>query len=219
MHLRPSSVIVAATLLVPVLACAAPDSGDAPSPPSSAKAPAWAYSATGYYYLPPDESNFLLGIATADRGSLHLEARYQYEALDTGSLFAGWKFSGGDTLTYELTPMLGAVFGVTQGIAPGFEASVAYGVVDYYIEAEYLYDFEAHEDSYTYAWSELGFSPLKWLRFGFVGQRTRVYHSDRDIQRGGFAKLMLGKATLGFYVFNPDDSANRLAILSLGAEF
>jgi hypothetical protein len=96
---------------------------------------------------------------------------------------------------------------------------VAYGVVDYYIEAEYLYDFEAHEDSYAYAWSELGFSPLKWLRFGLVGQRTRVYKSDRDIQRGGFAQLVLGKVTLGFYVFNPDDSANRLAILSLGAEF
>ena len=159
------------------------------------------------YYSPPDQSNFLLGIATADRGSLHLEARYNYEALDTGSLFAGWKFSGGDTLTYELTPILGAVFGATQGIAPGFEASVAYGIVDYYIEAEYLYDLEVQEDSYTYAWSELGFSPLKWLRFGLVGQRTRVYSSDRDIQRGGFAQLMLGKTTLGFYVFNPDDSA------------
>jgi len=36
---------------------------------------------------PPDDSNFLLVIATADRGSLHLEARYNYEALDTGSLF------------------------------------------------------------------------------------------------------------------------------------
>jgi hypothetical protein len=219
MSLRQPSTVLVAALLVPVLACAAPDSGDAPSPPSPAKAPGWAYSATGYYYSPPDESDFLLVIATADRESLHLETRYNYEALDTGSLFAGWKFSGGDTLTYELTPMFGAVFGATQGIAPGFEASLAYGITDFYIEAEYLYDFEAHEDSYTYAWSELGFSPLKWLRFGLIGQRTRVYNSDRDIQRGGFAQLMLGKATLGFYVFNPDDSADRLAILSLGAEF
>ena len=219
MHLRPSSVVVVTTLLVPVLACAAPDSGDAPSPPSPAKAPGWAYSATGYYYSPPDEDNFLLVIATADRESLHLEARYNYEALDTGSLFAGWTFAGGDKLTYELTPMLGAVFGETQGIAPGFEASLAYGIADFYIEAEYLYDFDNHEDSYTYAWSELGFSPLKWLRFGFVGQRTRVYNTDRDIQRGGFAQLLFGRAILGFYLFNPDDSADRLAVVSLGAEF
>jgi hypothetical protein len=171
------------------------------------------------YYSPPDQDNFLLVIATADRESLHLEARYNYEALDTGSLFAGWTFSGGDTLSYELTPILGAVFGDTQGFAPGFEASLAYGIADFYIEAEYLYDLENHEDSYTYAWSELGFSPLEWPRFGLVGQRTRVYSSDRDIQRGGFAQLVLGKATIGFYVFNPDDRADQLAILSLSAEF
>jgi hypothetical protein len=216
MSLRQPSAVLAAALLAPVLACAAPDNGDAMSP---AKAPGWAFSATGMYYWPPDDSNFLLVIATADRGSLHLEARYNYEALDTGSLFAGWTFAGGDTLTYELTPMLGAVFGETQGIAPGFEASLAYGIADFYIEAEYLYDFDNHEDSYTYAWSELGFSPLEWLRFGLVGQRTRIYNSDRDIQRGGFAQLLFGKATLGFYVFNPDDSADRLAVVSLGAEF
>jgi len=60
---------------------------------------------------------------------------------------------------------------------------------------------------------------VEWLRFGLVGQRTRVYHSDRDIQRGGIAQLMFGKATLGFYVFNPVDSDDRLAIVSLGAEF
>ncbi len=210
---------MAAALLVPVLVCAAPDSADAPSPPSPPPVPGWDFSATGMYYWPPDDDNFLLVIATADRGSLHLEARYNYEALDTGSLFAGWTFAGGDTLTYELTPMLGAVFGDTQGIAPGFEASLAYGITDFYIEAEYLYDTEVHEDSYTYAWSELGFSPWEWLRFGLVGQRTRVYRSDREIQRGGFAQLMFGKATLGFYVFNPDDDTDRLAVVSLGAEF
>ena len=51
-------------------------------------------------------------------------------------------------MTYELTPMLGGVFGVTQGIAPGFEVSLLYGIVDYYIEAEYLYDFGIDEFSY-----------------------------------------------------------------------
>jgi hypothetical protein len=169
--------------------------------------------------LTQSSSNFLLAIATADRGSLHLEARYNYEARETGSLFAGWTFAGGGKLTYTLTPMLGAVFGATQGVAPGFEASLAYGMVDYYIEAEYLYDLDVKEDSYAYAWSELGFTPLKWLRFGLVGQRTRVYNSDREVQLGSFVQFILGKTTLGLYVFNPGDSADRLTIVSLAAEF
>ncbi|HKQ24875.1 MAG TPA: hypothetical protein VJT81_10580 [Burkholderiales bacterium] len=214
-----TSAAVATALLVPALAYAAPDSVDASSPTSSAQAPGWAFSATGMYYFPPDQDSFLLVVGTADRGSLHLEARYNYEALDTGSLFAGWTFSGGDKLTYELTPILGAVFGATQGVAPGFEASLAYGIADFYIEAEYLHDFSNSEDSYTYAWSELGFTPLEWLRFGLVGQRTRVYSSDLDIQRGGFVQIISGKMTFGLYVFNPTDSADRVSILSFGAQF
>jgi hypothetical protein len=219
--MRPwlTGAAAAVVLLVPALARAAQDSGDAPSPPSHLNAPGWAFSATGMYYALRDQSDFLLAIATAERGPLLLEARYNYEAIDAGSLFGGWKFSGGEALTYELTPMLGAVFGTKQGIAPGFKASAAYGAVDFYTEAEYVYDTKVKEDSFTYAWSELGYSPMKWLRFGLVGQRTRVYRSDRDIQRGGFAQFISGKVTLGLYVFNPDDSADRVAIFSLTAKF
>jgi len=187
-------------------------------PPQQGKAPGWEFAATGYYYS-PSNGDYLSVIATAERGPLLLEARYNYEALDTGSLFVGRKFSGGEALTWELTPILGVVFGKTQGIAPGFKATLAYGIVDFYVESEYLRDSKVRDDSFTYAWSELGFSPAKWLRFGIVGQRTRAYQSDRDIQRGGFAQFISGKVTLGLYVFNPDDSADRVAILSLGADF
>ena len=219
MRARLSSATVAAALLVAAPACFAQGGADALPPGSSANAPGWDIAATAMYYSVPDQSNFLLAVATAERGPLHLEARYNYEALDTGSVFAGWKFSGGDALTYALTPILGAVFGATRGIAPGFEASLAYGAVDFYTEAEYVHDLKANGDSFTYAWSELGVSPVKSLRFGLVGQRTRLYQSDRDIQRGGFAQLIFGKLTLGVYVFNPDDSANRLVIGSLVAKF
>jgi hypothetical protein len=96
---------------------------------------------------------------------------------------------------------------------------VAYGKVDFYTEAEYMHDLDVEEDSFTYAWSELGVTPLPWLRFGIVGQRSRAYESDREIQRGGFVQFTLGKVTLGTYVFNPDDSTDRFVIFSLGATF
>lgn len=210
--------VVAAALFMPALCSAQAGMGE-PLPQPLAQTSNWELSATGYYYALDNQSDYLSAIATADRDALHLEARYNYEALDSGSLFVGWTFSGGDALTWELRPILGAVLGSTQGIAPGFEASVAYGIVDFYTEAEYMHDFDVREDSFTYAWSELGFTPLSWLRFGLVGQRSRAYESDRDIQRGGFAQLTFGKVTLGTYVFNPDDSADRFAIFSLGASF
>ena len=41
----------------------------------------------------------------------------------------------------------------------------------------------------------------------------------RGRQRGFFAQVKYKIATLGAYVFNPDDSDSRFAVFSLGAEF
>jgi hypothetical protein len=214
-----SIVIVTAAVLFFALTCNAQEAGLATAQSNPANADRWAYSATGSYYSFRDQDDFLLAVATADRGQMHLEARANYEALDSGSLFAGWKFSGGEKLAWELTPILGTVFGQTEGIAPGVEAAVVYGIVDIYTEAEYVRDLEVRQDSFTYAWTEFGISPLEWLRFGLVGQRAMVYQSDRYIQPGFFTELMYRKTTVGFYVFNPDDSDSRYAVFSLGADF
>ena len=107
----------------------------------------------------------------------------------------------------------------SPAFGPEFEAALAYGIVDFYTESEYVRDTEVKEDSFSYSWNELGLTPVEWLRFGLVGQRTMVYQSDRDIQPGLFAELTYRKMSLGVYVFNPDDSDNRFMVFSLGAEF
>ena len=55
-----------------------------------------------------------------------------------------------------------------------------------------------------YNWSEVGWSPLAWLRVGLVAQRTRAYQTEREIQRGLLLGISLDPITLGGYVFNPD---------------
>jgi hypothetical protein len=195
------------------------EGGAVSAPTSTADAARWAYSATASYYSFRNQDDFTLAVATAERGPLHLEARYNYEAIDSGSLFVGWKFTGGSKLTWELTPIVGAVFGQKEGVAPGIEAALAYGIVDFYTESEYVRDTEVKEDSFSYSWNELGLTPVEWLRFGIVTQRTMVYQSDRDIQRGFFAQVVSRKVVLGVYVFNPDNSDNRFSVFSLGAEF
>jgi hypothetical protein len=206
-------------MLLAVLTCEAQEVREIPAASSTAAAPHWAYTATVSYYSFRNQDDFVLPIATAEKGPLYFEARYNYEAKDSGSLFAGWKFSGGEKIAYELTPILGAVFGAKEGIAPGFEASIGYGIVDFYTETEYVRDLDVRQDSFTYSWNELGFSPLEWLRIGLVSQRTLVYQSERDIQRGFFVQVKYRKATLGVYDFNPDDSESHFTIFSLGSEF
>lgn len=179
---------------------------------------AWSGSLTGFYYAMRDQPDFGVGVASLNRGPLHLEGRYNYEARDAGSAFVGWNFSGGEALTFAITPIIGGLFGSTHGVIPGVEASVAYGPFDAYIEAEYVYDQQNHSDSYYYSWSELGWKPVEWLRLGLAGQRTRTVQTDRDFQRGIFAQLMLGKATLSLYAFNPD-TGSRYAIIAVGVQF
>jgi hypothetical protein len=69
--------------------------------------------------------NYTSGIGVADRGPLHLEARYNYESVGARSAYIGWTFSGGDTITWELTPLLGGAWGSLHAFVPAVEASVS----------------------------------------------------------------------------------------------
>jgi hypothetical protein len=129
--------------------------------------PSWEFGVTAYPTNVRGGENYTSAIAVADRGPLHLELRHNYEAINATSAFVGWTFSGGEAVAWELTPLLGAVRGTKQAFAPGLEASVTWGRLDYYIEAEYVDDRKGRADSYLYAWSELGFGvdPFPWTVF------------------------------------------------------
>ncbi len=173
---------------------------------------------TGYYYAMRDEPDFGVGVATLDRGALHLEARYNYEVRNAGSAFVGWKFSGGEDVTFQVTPIVGGMFGAARGVVPGVEASAAWRSLDVYVEAEYVNDRAQPGTSYYYAWSEIGWRPVEWLRVGFVGQRTHTVDVGRDFQPGLFAQATWQRVTIGVYAFNPDASA-RYVVASLGVSF
>ena len=58
------------------------------APPTPTEEPddkAWSLAASAYTYFVPDSANYVQPTFTADRGWLHLEARYNYEALHAGS--------------------------------------------------------------------------------------------------------------------------------------
>jgi hypothetical protein len=179
---------------------------DAAVPAAVADEKAWSFSASAFTYLLPDERNYAQPTLTADRGSLHLEARYNYEDLHTGSARVGYNLSFGKEVTLDLTPMLGGVFGDTSGIAPGYKASLGWRRLELSSESEYVFDTGDSSESFFYTWSELGWAPMDWLRFGLVVQRTKVYKTDFDIQRGFLVGFAYKNASFTTYVFNPDAS-------------
>ena len=183
----------------------------------STRAQSWNFSAEGNLYFLSDDF-FVNPVATADLSSLHFEGRYNYEDLHTGSIFAGYQFTSENDLALSATPILGAVFGNSNGIAPGIELELTYEGFGFYTEAEYLFEFSGQEESFFYAWSELTYSPEDWFWFGLVGQRTHLFQTDVDIQRGILLGLSRSSLSMSGYFFNPgaDDS---FFVLSLGFEF
>ena len=170
---------------------------------------AWSFSASAYIYVLSDNQHYVQPTVSADRGRLHLESRYNYENLETGSAWLGANFSGGKTLEWEFTPMLGGVFGETTGIAPGFKLSLSWWKLNLSSENEYVFDAGDSSDSFFYNWSELTLTPAGSFQFGLVTQRTRVYQTDREIQRGVMAGFSIKGVTLSGYVFNPDEDKPR----------
>jgi len=196
----------------------APVATHSPSPAIEHDAVAWSFSAYAYAYLVPDSRDYVQPTITADRNWLHLEARYNYENLDTGSAWVGYNFGGGEKLAWEFTPMLGGVFGDTAGIAPGYKGSLSWWKLGLYSEGEYVFDTRDASGSFFYNWSELTLAPVEWFRFGMVTQRTRAYQTDRDIQRGLLVGLSYKKVDFTTYVFNPDES-RPMVVVALGVTF
>jgi len=179
---------------------------------------AWSYYVSAYAYILPGDEDYLQPTFTADHDWLHLEARYNYEAPKTYSVWAGYNFTVGKTVTFEGTAMLGAAFGDTEGVAPGFKATLSWTKLVFYSEGEYLFDTNESSDSYFYAWSELSWAPVDWFRLGLVGQRTRAYQSELDIQRGVLVGFSSERVDFTAYWFNPDERSPTV-VLALGVSF
>jgi hypothetical protein len=144
----------------------------------------WEYSLSISTYFAQHARDYANPNFTADRDWLHLEARYNYEALKTGSLWLGYNFSFGKQLAFEVTPMLGGVFGDITGIAPGYTISISYEAIEFFTQGEYFFDAGNRSGNFFYSWSELSCAPASWFRVGVVVDRTKALGSKFDIRRG-----------------------------------
>ena len=223
----------------PITPSAAPPAlrGDTPSRPEGVP-PAldtgeceWSFSVAATAYLVQSGRDYVQPTAMFDHDWLHLEMRYNYEGLDTGSAWIGYNFDGGghpgDVFSWSFTPMIGVVFGDTEGVAPGFELTLAWdipggasswGTIEYYCEGEYVFDTNESEDSFFYSWSSLVVTPaaLGGFSVGVVAQRTRTYETDREVQIGPAIGYSSQSLTLSAYVLNIDDQPLYALSCSLG---
>ncbi len=177
-----------------------------------------AFSVSGFYYYVPQDNNLLAFTGNAQFHSLYFEGRYNYEDLHTGSVFGGWRFETEGRIGFAATPMIGVVFGKTNAAAPALELEAALGRLNFYSETEYVIEFSGRQKNFLYTWSELGFQLLSSLEVGISVQRSLLYKTGFELQRGFMAKYFLKKFRIAGYYFNPF-SSNNVVVVSLSREF
>lgn len=173
----------------------------------------WNHNLEALFYILQDEFIFL-PIYAVDNDWLHLEARYNYEDMNTFSGWFGYNFSGGNKFLYTITPMVGGIAGNINGIAPGLEFDFEFYGFELHSESEYVFNLQDKENDFYYNWTDFTYSPLDWLWFGLSTQRTRLYQTDLEFQSG----LLIGGGFKWFglsgYLYNPG-SDDPYLILSL----
>lgn len=201
-----------ATVLLWTSACLAQEqpSATAPAPapaPTTASTSAatnrWSYNASVAGFLVPQSQSYAQPTFMMDGDWAHLEARYNNEFLHTASVWFGYDFTIGKKVQIDFTPMIGGVFGKVDGIAPGFELTLTYRKLQLYSASEYVFDTSNRDNNFFYTWTEVSYSPVKWFRVGAASQRTRVYQTGLDVQRGPLVGFTYKKTSFSTYVFNP----------------
>jgi hypothetical protein len=177
----------------------------------------WEFGADmNMYFYPGDLVG--LPVIRADRNKLHLEARYNYEDMETFSGWIGYNFKGGNELEYFITPMIGGVAGNTNGFAPGLEFTFGYKGFELYNESEYMVDVNSKESNFFYTWTDFSYSPKDWLWFGLSAQSTQNYQENTEYESG----FLLGAGYKNFeltgYYYNPG-SDRHYGLLTLSVSF
>lgn len=173
----------------------------------------WSHDIEGWFYIMKDDFIFS-PVYAADKGWLHLEARYNYEDINTFSGWLGYNFNGGNKFQYAITPMFGALVGNLNGIAPGLEFNFQYFGFELDSESEYIFDLKDKTNDYFYNWTDLSYAPLDWLWFGVSLQKTEIYKSDLEIQFGPLIGGSYKCFDMAAYVFNVG-SGNSTFVIAL----
>jgi hypothetical protein len=111
--------------------------------------------------------------------------------------------------------MVGGVFGRTNGIAPGLEASLTYQKFNFWVGNEYVFDLSDPSASYFYTWPQVTYSPVDWLHVGVVAQRTQAVQSDT--QAGFLIGVSHQKMEFTSYILDPGSKPT--VVLEVGYNF
>jgi hypothetical protein len=168
---------------------------------------AWTQSAGGVeqmYYMRAGENSTMVPRAHFTSGNnWYGEARYNYDDLQTFSMYGGKTFSKKGNWSYSATPLIGGLIGKMNGGSFGLNMDLSYQNLFISTQSQYTFSLEESNDKFLYSWTELGYQAMPWLYGGMALQQTNIYRTNGKLEPGCMLGLSIRNWTVPLYVFNP----------------
>jgi hypothetical protein len=166
---------------------------------------AWNVAADVTAYFGPSDDAYAVPVLAVEFKGFYVEGRYNYEDFHTGSILMGWHFGiGSEDLGANITPLFGAAFGRTEGLAPALLFDFIIGRVALDSELEYVALIENSSESFAYGRSDLSYHLPVGLSVGIVGETTKTLEgSERDFVPGILVGIQGKRLDATFYLFDP----------------
>jgi hypothetical protein len=148
----------------------------------------------------------------------YTEARYNYEDINTGSVYVGKNISGGKKMTYTLTPMAGIIFGQYKGFAAAMNFELSCSKLFFSGQFQYSINKTNSANNYFYNWSELSWQFYERLYGGLSIQQTAMYRGKLKTSAGLLIGFEAKQFTIPVYLFDPL-SDNRNLVVGLNVEW
>lgn len=132
----------------------------------------------------------------------YAECRYNYEEVNTFSVFGGKIMEGGKAFHYRFIPMLGISAGDFTGVSVATKTDFEWKRFFLSAEMQYSTSFHNKRSDFLFNWSELGYSVSDIF---FCGVSMQYLHADKsgNFEPGLMAGVNYKKITLPLYVFSP----------------
>jgi hypothetical protein len=150
--------------------------------------------------------------------NFYAEARYNYEDINTASVYGGKSFTGGKKMSFSITPMAGLVFGKYKGVSAGLNSEADYGGLNFSSQLQYTINTKNKMENFFYNWVEISHSFLKKMYAGISLQQTILYKNGVTTAPGILLGFSSGNITVPLYLFNPA-SKQKSAVLGLIVEW
>ncbi|MGZ3766368.1 MAG: hypothetical protein ACXVA2_16980 [Mucilaginibacter sp.] len=169
------------------------------------------------------EQNYFLGgtksfcwipvVGYCTSNNWYFEARGNYEAINSASVYFGKAFKKQALISYSIIPIVGLVMGGFNGGSVGANVTLDYKKISFSSQSQYTFSMENPATNFTYSWSDLSYQLKGWVSAGVSLQQTRGLFERGILVRGVYKNM-----SIPLYVFNPTTS-ERYFVLGLNVEW